>query len=95
VAVEMMMHALPLVVTATSGLNEVVDENSGLKVPLTELPDKVEIDTSLLAQKILHLLQNHGGAKKLGKNARKRFLEKFSVYIFRENMIRIYISFMR
>jgi glycosyltransferase involved in cell wall biosynthesis len=76
VAVEMMMHALPLIVTATSGLNEVVDENSGIKVPLTELPDKVEISTSILAQKILYLLQHPGEAKKLGKNARKRFSEK-------------------
>jgi glycosyltransferase involved in cell wall biosynthesis len=51
VTVEMMMHGLPLVATSTSGLNEVVDESCGLKVPLTELPDRVDIDISLLAQK--------------------------------------------
>jgi glycosyltransferase len=93
VAIEMMMHALPLVVTATSGLNEVVDENSGLKVPLTELPDKVEIDTSLLAQKILYLLQHTDEVKKMSKNARKRYLKNYSLNIFSENMLKIYINF--
>jgi glycosyltransferase len=38
VAVEMMIHGLPLVATATSGLNEVVDESCGFKVPLTDCP---------------------------------------------------------
>ncbi|MDR2774162.1 MAG: glycosyltransferase [Tannerella sp.] len=33
VAVEMMMHRLPVVVTATSGMNEVMDDTCGLKVP--------------------------------------------------------------
>ena len=51
----MMMHELPIVATATSGLNEVVDESCGLKVPLIVSPDSVEIDTSLLAQKIVYL----------------------------------------
>ena len=48
VPVEMMMHELPIVATATSGLNEVVDESCGLKVPLIVSPNNVEIDTSLL-----------------------------------------------
>lgn len=51
VAVEMMIHALPLVVTSTSGLNEVVDHTCGLKISLMELPDRLEIDASFLAQK--------------------------------------------
>ena len=46
VAVEMMMHRLPIVVT--SCLNEVVDDTCGLKIPIIEYSDKVEIDTDLI-----------------------------------------------
>ena len=30
-------------VTATSGMNEVIDDGSGVKIPLIEYPDKIEI----------------------------------------------------
>ena len=43
VPVEMMMHGLPVVATATSGLDEVVDDSCGLKVPLAVSADRVEI----------------------------------------------------
>lgn len=92
VAVEMMIHAVPLVVTATSGLNEVVDSACGLKVPLTVLPDRVEIDTSLLAQKIVYLLQHPEESKILGQNGRKRYLANYSSEIFRRNMLHLYQS---
>ena len=92
VPVEMMMHELPIIATTTSGLNEVVDESCGLKVPLIVSPDNVEIDTSLLAQKIVYLLQNPEEAKRLGKNGRKRYLEKYSSEVFGKNMIAFYKS---
>ncbi len=92
VAVEMMMHKLPIVATATSGLNEVIDDSCGLKVPITVLPDSVEINTTLLAEKILSLLQHPTEAGRLGKNGRKRFLKNYSSVIFRNNMLQIYKS---
>ncbi|MCC8134241.1 MAG: TIGR04157 family glycosyltransferase [Tannerellaceae bacterium] len=92
VAVEMMIHELPLVATATSGLNEVVDSTCGLKVPLTGLPENVEIDPSLLAQKIMYLIQHPTEAKKLGQNGRKRYLKEYSSEIFRRNMLHLYTS---
>ena len=92
VATEMMIHALPLVVTATSGLNEVVDHTCGLKISLTELPDNTEIDTVLLAQKILYLLLHPTEAKEMGENGRKRYLANYSAEIFRRNMIHLYSS---
>lgn len=92
VAVEMMIHAIPLVVTATSGLNEVVDSGCGLKIPLMRLSDRVEIDTSLLAQKIVYLLQHPEEAKTLGQNGRKRYLANYSSGIFRRNMFHLYQS---
>jgi glycosyltransferase involved in cell wall biosynthesis len=88
----MMMHELPLVTSATSGLNEVVDEFCGLKVPLTVLPESVEIETALLAQKILYLVQHPVEAKKMGLNGRKRYMKEYSSAIFRRNMINFYSS---
>ena len=92
VAVEMMMHGLPIIATATSGLNEVVDDACGLKVPMIEHPEKVEIDTCLLAGKILYLLQHPVEAKEMGQNGRKRYLEMYSSKIFRRNMLQLYKS---
>ena len=92
VAAEMMMHGLPIVTTATSGLNEVVDDTCGLKIPLIQTPDRVEIDTDLLAEKIICLLQHPVEAKKMGRNGRKRFLKEYSSEIFRKNMIQFYES---
>jgi glycosyltransferase len=92
VAVEMMMHELPIVATATSGLNEVVDDTCGLKIPITILPDRVEINATLLAEKIIYLLQHPTEAKQMGQNGRKRYLYNYSLEIFRRNMLQIYES---
>ena len=92
VAVEMMMHKLPIVATATSGLNEVVDNTCGLKTPIIVQSDNVEIDSSLLSEKIVYLLQHPAEAKQMGQNGRKRYLCNYSSEIFRENMLKIYES---
>jgi glycosyltransferase len=92
VAVEMMMHELPIIATATSGLNEVVDDTCGLKIPVVRQLDTVEIDTSSLAKKILYLLQHPIEAEQIGRNGRKRYLEKYSSEIFRRNMLQVYKS---
>ena len=95
VAVEMMMHQLPVVATATSGLNEVVDASCGIKIPITVQSGKVEMDTSLLAQKMVYLLQNPADAGQMGQNGRKRYLEKYSSNVFRTNMLNVYQSLCR
>jgi glycosyltransferase len=95
VAVEMMMHQLPVVVTTTSGLNEIVDDTCGLKVPITILPDDVKIDAMLLSEKILYLLKCPTEAKQKGQNGRKRYLNKYSSKIFGRNMIEVYKSVCR
>jgi len=92
VAVEMMMHELPIVATVTSGLSEVVDDTCGLKVPVMEFPDNVEIDTTLLAQKILYILTNPAEAREMGQNGRKRYLKEYTSEVFRRNMLQLYES---
>ena len=92
VALEMMMHSLPVVATATSGLNEILDSNCSLKVPLVKKSENVEIDTDLLAQKILYLLLHPNEKLKLGENGRKRYKMMYTSEIFAQNMFNFYQS---
>lgn len=92
VPVEMMMYGLPIVATATSGLNEVVDDTCGFKIPIIEYPDRIEVDTDLLAEKIIYLLQNPAEARAIGQNGRKRYLQEYTVEVFRTNMVQFYKS---
>ena len=92
VTVEMMMHGLPIVITETSGSDEIVDETCGLKIPLIKTHGRVEMDTTLLSEKILFLLQKPDKARQMGQNGRKKFLKDYSSDVFRRNMINVYES---
>lgn len=91
VAVEMMMHALPLVVTDTSGLGELVVNNvSGLKSPIKRIKRRRSPDVKVLSEQIIKLLDSKTFARQLGENARKRFLENYVLEVFREKMVAQY-----
>ena len=93
VAIEMMMHGLPIIGSTTTGLKEmIVDNETGLHIPVIEHDDRVEIDSSLLATKMQYLLQNPEERKRLGVNARKRYEDNYSSEIFRKNMLNFYNS---
>ena len=93
VAIEMMMHGLPVIGSTSTGLKEmIVDGETGLHIPVIEYDDRVEIDTSLLAEKILYLLQHPEERLHMGVNARRRYLEKYSLPVFRKNMLDFYQS---
>ena len=93
VAIEMMRHGIPLIVSASAGLNEMVEEGkSGLHVPVIEYPDKMDIDTTLLTGKMIHLLQNTGERQRMRINARQRYLEKYALPVFKKNMLDFYHS---
>ncbi len=92
VAIEMMMHGLPIIGTSI-GLCEMIENNiTGLHIPVIEHIDRLEIDSSLLAEKIVYLLQHPTEAKQMGQNGRKRYLENYSSDIFRKNMLKMYKS---
>jgi len=91
VAIEMMMHALPVIVTQTGGLDEIVEDGiSGLKVPIRTIKGERQVDVKRLAEKIRFLLNNPVNAQKLGENGRKRFLDKFELSVFKEKMLNLY-----
>lgn len=93
VAIEMMMHGLPLIASTSIGLFEMVEEGiTGLQVPVIEFPDRMEIDTDLLAEKIVHLLKNQTKRKRMGRSARQRYERMYSLEVMRENMLKFYSS---
>lgn len=92
VVIEMMMHGLPIIGTS-SCLGEMIENNiTGLHIPVIENNDRTEIDSSLLAEKILYILEHPTEARQMGDNGRRRYLEHYSSNIFRENMLKMYES---
>ena len=86
-------HGLPIICSTSAGLYEMVENNiTGLHIPVIEYTDKTEIDSSLLAEKMLYLLQHPIEAKQMGQNGRRRYLNNYSSNIFRGNMLKIYES---
>lgn len=93
VAIEMMMHEIPLVASTTTGLSEMIEDKvTGLHIPIKEYSDHVEIDTEELANKILFLLQNPSVKKMIGQNARFRYEKLYTSQIVNENMLSFYQS---
>lgn len=91
VAIEMMMHEIPLVVSDVGGLKEIVDEGiTGYKVPLVEQDNKWMLDYSIFEKRIGELLKSTYKRKELGRNARKRFLIKYVFSVFANKMEQFY-----
>ena len=96
VAIEMMMHGIPLISSTSTGLKEmIIDRETGLHIPVIEYDDRAEIDTELLAEKMLYLLQHPDERKRMGTNARKRYETVYSAEIFRQNMLDFYRSILK
>jgi len=93
VAIEMMMNSLPIIGSTSTGLKEmIVDGETGLHIPIIERSDCIDIDTSLLAEKILYLLQNPEERKRMGVNARKRYEKMYSSKIMKKQLLNFYNS---
>ena len=93
VAVEMMMHRLPVIVTDTGGLAEIIDDQiNGLKVPIVYRKGKRTVGINQLAKKICYLIDNPAECKRLGRNARKKFLSDYELSVFGSRLIQIYNS---
>lgn len=93
VAIEMMMHELPLIVSDTGGLSEIIEnDDCGLKVPVINRHNKRYIDPDILAEKIKYFLDNPNYAKKIGENGRRRFIENYELNLFTKKMIDIYFN---
>ncbi len=91
VALEMMMHKIPIIVGDTGGLSEIVEDNvTGLKVPIRMVKGKREIPPLLLSNKMKLLLENDFFASEIAKNGRNRFLEKYEISLFKAKLLSLY-----
>jgi glycosyltransferase involved in cell wall biosynthesis len=92
VAIEMMMHELPLIVTDTTGLAEIViNEETGLKVPIAKNEaGQREADIEIFSKQVNRLLSNREFARQLGVKGRERFLERYEIKLFGKKMRSIY-----
>lgn len=93
VAIEMMMHKLPIIVGNTGGLSEIIKDNiTGLKVPIKTLKGKRTISPQFLSSKIRLLLEDGQYASNIAENGRKVFLEKYEISSFRSKILTLYKS---
>jgi glycosyltransferase involved in cell wall biosynthesis len=88
VAIEMMMHKIPIIANNTSGLAEIIENNISGK--LITLSDNTQEDVIILSKAILHLLDNKELCIQMGENARKRFMKKYEMTFFRKEMTHLY-----
>lgn len=95
VAIEMLMHALPVVASKVDGLSEIfTDKTNALLFPLQF--DKIKglkPDAEPFKGSIIQLLTNTDLRLKLQKNARKEYLNKYTVQSILKELITCYRSF--
>ncbi|WP_294534934.1 glycosyltransferase [uncultured Bacteroides sp.] len=89
VALEMMMHALPIVASNTLGLQSIIQQTqAGL---LVDLNKENENDMAIrLAQPIIRLIQDKQLSQQYGENGRNAILNEYSLNTFRKNIIAAY-----
>lgn len=85
VAIEMLMHGLPLIGTDSTGLKEMVEGMHCL--PLKEEDDSVDLPIDLLVQWLIED-QEHLRSEKY----RRRFEERYTLRKMSENMFSIYLN---
>lgn len=91
VAVEMMMHRVPVIVSDVGGLSEIVEHAvSGLKIPVLTRKGNRMPDTRKLTGAISYLLENRNVAAALGTAGREKYLEKYELSVFRDKIIALY-----
>jgi len=84
VLLEAMMFQLPVVATEWRGIPDIVTEETGFLVPVK--------DVGALADKISLLIENPLLRLKMGENARKRFLEKYTLRQHIDDMENMFLS---
>jgi glycosyltransferase len=91
VAVEMMICGLPVVATATSGLDEIVEDRiTGFKVGLISENQTTAVDVGMLAQKLIYLLHSPEERERMGRNGRKRYLDSYCASMMGRKMEKCY-----
>jgi glycosyltransferase involved in cell wall biosynthesis len=91
-AIEMAMFGLPIITTAVDGLDEMfTDGVNALKVN-TKFSKVfgLSVDTDMLADKIIQLIENDELRRQLGVNARQQYKDRFSLDKMMRQTVEIY-----
>ncbi|MDR2921371.1 MAG: glycosyltransferase [Tannerella sp.] len=90
VAVEMMMHQIPVIANDTSGLAEIIENNISGKL-VNIFSKKTERQAVItLSDSIEKMLTNKHVCLQMGINGRKCFLENYEISLFKKEMIKLY-----
>lgn len=95
VAIEMMMHRLPIIGTNTTGMDEmIVDGYNGYKLFITEDKGKdCSFLTEKLCQCIVKCIENESLWEQLGKQGRFLYQKSYSLESMKSRMFQIYFCY--
>ena len=86
VALEMMMHELPIIVSNTTGLSEIVENMiTGLIARKSSARD--------MAEKIIKLTRDLSLRRSMALQGREKYLKIYNSNLYKEKMLRLYKSF--
>ena len=93
VAIEMMMHGLPIVGTDSTGLSEmIIDGENGYKVNLNENENDVFLDTVRLSQLIKKIISNPILKEYLSQQSRLIFKNKYNIEEMKRKYSNLFIA---
>lgn len=92
VAIEMMMHGLPVVGTTSTGLSEmIIDGVNGYKVNIVEKDDDVEMNALELADRINSILDvSEETYATMSLNCRKIYRERYNIIQIQDQLSRVF-----
>lgn len=94
--IEMMLNKLPVIVTETGGLAEIINSTKiGLKISIKFSPKKIVFDTKKLANKIYCTVSEEFITKKRVEEAYKRVQKKFTTEKMVKKTLQIYNALLK
>lgn len=90
-ALELMAYKIPIIMSNTEGLNEILSEKQAVYIePLIDKDGNISFNVSDFAEVILSLLEEEGKNRKITKDYHKLLKSKFSSSLMGRNMYMIY-----
>lgn len=89
-AIEMMASKLPIVVTDVGGLDEIIDNQSGLKTHIEFTPQKIQFDIDDLVNKIYATITDVYSSKKRAEKAYQKVTSELTAEKMAQQTIQVY-----
>lgn len=91
VAIEMMMHKLPIIVSSSTGLAEIVEhEKTGLTTTIKTGPRNFLQSARNLSENIIRLIENPNLRQALAYAGRKKFKSHYDITLFKTRLLELY-----